>query len=221
MYIEDEELRDLYRTSAPEHIQAIESALMQLEKQPQNPAVLKDLLRSAHTLKGDSRMLGVEDVETLVHQIEECLVPLEKGTAGMTGELCDRLYSGLDTIKLLVHTAVTGEANDVNMFYVLATLMGDGEAVPLSVLPVQRPISAEIESGALFDLDLGLDPNLQLPSNDWMTLSNEETVFDTPSDIWVHEATTSDLPEPIEVDLAPQTPPVRSALQTRDRKSVV
>ncbi|MCY7367325.1 MAG: hypothetical protein LH474_04150, partial [Chamaesiphon sp.] len=43
MYIEDEELRELYRTSAPEHIQAIESALMQLEKQPQNPVVLKDL----------------------------------------------------------------------------------------------------------------------------------------------------------------------------------
>ena len=193
MYIEDEELRDLYRTSAPEHIQAIESALMQLEKQHQNPVVLKDLLRSAHTLKGDSRMLGVEDVETIVHQIEECLMPIEKG-GSMTTELCDRLYSALDTIKLLTHTAVTGEPTDVNMFYVLATLMGDGDAIssPAVVAPIQIP--PEMISGTLFDRDsveLNLDPD---PSNDWMTLSNDENVFDTPSDIWIREESHDDLP---------------------------
>lgn len=130
MYIDDEELRELYKTSSAEHIQAIGAALMQLEKQPQNPTVLKELLRSAHTLKGDSRMLGVTDVETLVHQIEECLMPIERGQAVMNGELCDRLHVGLDTIEQLAHTAVTGEPNDVNMFYVLASLMGDGNATP-------------------------------------------------------------------------------------------
>ena len=91
MYIEDDEFRGLYKTSSGEHIQAIESALMELEKQPENLAPLQDLLRSAHTLKGDSRMLGVENVETLVHQIEECLMPIDKGQAQMTEELCDRL----------------------------------------------------------------------------------------------------------------------------------
>ncbi len=192
MYIEDEELRDLYRTSAPEHIQAIESALMQLEKQHQNPMVLKDLLRSAHTLKGDSRMLGVEDVETIVHQIEECLIPIEKG-GKMTAELSDRLYSALDTIKLLTHTAVTGEPNDVNMFYVLATLMGDGNALSMPAIAAPREISPEILSGGLFDLDSAvsnLDPD---PSNGWMTLSNDENVFDTPSDIWIREESHDDL----------------------------
>jgi two-component system, chemotaxis family, sensor kinase CheA len=217
MFIEDEELRELYRTSAPEHIQAIESALMQLEKQSQNPVVLKDLLRSAHTLKGDSRMLGVEDVETIVHQIEECLVPIEKG-GSMTAELCDRLYSALDTIKLLTHTAVTGEPNDVNMFYVLATLMGDGGLVPPPAVAAPRQISAEIMSGTLFDLDsaaLNLDLD---PAIGWMTLSNEETVFDTPSDIWIHEENQhdlvlEDLPGSIDLDPADLTQPAISQLQ--------
>ena len=58
---------------------------MQLEKQPQNSAPIKELLRSAHTLKGDSRMLGVENVETLVHQIEECLMPIEKRSGADDG----------------------------------------------------------------------------------------------------------------------------------------
>jgi two-component system, chemotaxis family, sensor kinase CheA len=188
MYIDDEELRGLYKTSATEHIQAIESALMQLEKQPQNPAPLKDLLRCAHTLKGDSRMLGVEDVETLVHQIEECLMPLEKGQASMTDALCDRLYSGLDSIKQLAHTAVTGEPNDVDMFYVLATLMGDHNAIPMRTSPSTTSISEQVQ----IDAALTLADDDDSTSFGWVTLSNEEAVFDTPAELWIHEY--SDLP---------------------------
>ena len=151
MYIDDEELRGLYKTSITEHVQTIESALMQLEKQPHNPEVLKELLRSAHTLKGDSRMLGVEDVETLVHQIEECLMPIDKGLAKMTDELCDRLYVGLDTIKQLAHTAVTGEPNHVNMFNVLATLMGDGDATLTPAIRGIAPISPQVAEEDLFE----------------------------------------------------------------------
>jgi two-component system, chemotaxis family, sensor kinase CheA len=206
MFIEDEELRDLYKTSAAEHIQAIESALMQLEKQPQNPTVVKDLLRSAHTLKGDSRMLGVEEVETLVHQIEECLMPIEKGQASMTEELCDRLYTGLDVIKTLAHTAVTGEPNDVNVFYVLAALMGDGPA-PVSGITVTKPAAVNQAVDAksmLVNLD---NPD---PSEGWMTLSNEESVFDTPADVWVHDENGRDLPA---VENTAVLPPVTSKLQ--------
>ncbi len=208
MYIDDEELRGLYKTSAAEHIQAIESALMQLEKQPQNAAPLQELLRSAHTLKGDSRMLGVENVETLVHQIEECLMPIDKGQGQLTDELCDRLYAGLDSIKQLAHTAVTGEPNDVNMFYVLATLMGDGVPLPMipalgsSPLPNPAPVLSEDDSDSF----------------GWVTLADEESVsvFDTPADLWIHEA--GDLPASAAElrpwhDRAAEVPAVPSQLQ--------
>jgi two-component system, chemotaxis family, sensor kinase CheA len=187
MYIDDEELRGLYKTSAAEHIQAIESALMQLEKQPQNSAPLKELLRSAHTLKGDSRMLGVENVETLVHQIEECLMPIEKNQAQMTDELCDRLYTGLDSIKQLAHTAVTGEPNDVNMFYVLATLMGDGVQMPI----VPTMMSTQLQSDPA-TISSELDES---PSFGWVTLSDEESIFDAPKDLWIHEDNTLPISE--------------------------
>ena len=191
MYIDDEELRGLYKTCATEHIQAIESALMQLEKQPQNPAVLKDLLRSAHTLKGDSRMLGVADVETLVHQIEECLMPIEKGLASLTDELCDRLYIGLDTIEKLAHTAVTGEPNDVNMFYVLATLMGDAGAEPIAMTSsAYRSVQVSTQSASSAPTALDLDG---VAADNWIA-SDREPLFEPPA-VWVHEG--NDLPEQI------------------------
>ncbi|WP_310426705.1 hybrid sensor histidine kinase/response regulator [Chamaesiphon sp. VAR_48_metabat_135_sub] len=233
MYIEDEELRGLYKTSATEHIQAIESALMQLEKQPQNLVGLKDLLRSAHTLKGDSRMLGVEDVETLVHQIEECLMPIEKGQASMTEELCDRLYAGLDNIKQLAHTAVTGEPNDVNMFYVLATLMGDAGAQQTRLMDI--PVDELFDDATSISTDIQIDKLVEsasssldieeIKSDAWISPSAEESLFDTPTDLWLHEDRTSVSPAPFQLqasflELASELFPPDSTLPSLDREAV-
>jgi len=124
MYIEDEELREVYKIVTPERLQKLEDTLIYLERQSDDAAQLEEFLREAHTLKGDSRMLGVDDVETITHQIEDCLAPVKQGEEPLTSALCDRLYQALDAIRKLVHEAVTGEEADVNVFYVIATLMG-------------------------------------------------------------------------------------------------
>ncbi|MGL5880146.1 MAG: chemotaxis protein CheA, partial [Xenococcaceae cyanobacterium] len=124
MMIEDEEFREVYRTATTERLQKMESGLLYLEKNPGDRAKLEDFLREAHTLKGDSRMLGVTDVETLTHQIEECLADIKRGEGTITSDLCDRLYKGLDAISKLVREAVGGEEADVDIFSVLAELMG-------------------------------------------------------------------------------------------------
>ena len=127
MIIEDEELRQLYKTSSSEHIQKLESDLMILEKNPQDSAALEEFLREAHTLKGDSRMLGLDEIEMLVHQLEDCLENIKAGQREITPELCDRLYQGIDAINQLSHQAITGEVVEVNTFEVLASLMGGSD----------------------------------------------------------------------------------------------
>ena len=122
--IEDEELRNLYHTAAEEHLQQLEAGLLHLEKQPEDIQRLEDVLREAHTLKGDSRMLGVKDVETLIHQIEQVLGKLKEDSTALQDGTSDRLYQGLDAIRQLVREAVTGEASGINTFQVLALLMG-------------------------------------------------------------------------------------------------
>ena len=122
MYIEDEELRELYKTSSSEHLSKLESELMTLEKNPQDNSALAEFLREAHTLKGDSRMLGLDDIEMLVHHLEDCMEGIKAGRE-ITSELCDRLYRGIDAIDRLAHEAVTGETVEVNTIEVLASLM--------------------------------------------------------------------------------------------------
>lgn len=124
MYIEDEELRELYKTSSSEHLSKLESSTLILEKNPDDTAALEEFLREAHTLKGDSRMLGLDDIEMLVHHLEDCVEGIKAGKGEITPELCDRLYGGIDAIDRLAHEAITGETVEVDTFEVLASLMG-------------------------------------------------------------------------------------------------
>jgi two-component system chemotaxis sensor kinase CheA len=147
--IDDEELRQLYKTASQEHLQKLETGILQLEKNPDDKSPLPELLREAHSLKGDSRMLGVGDVETLTHQIEHILGGIDRGETQLTAELSDRIYQSLDAIAKLVTEAVTGQASNVDTFAVLAQLMGatppeKASEQPPSPTP-EPPTSAPVE----------------------------------------------------------------------------
>ncbi len=179
MIIEDDELRELYKTSSSEHLQKLEAELMQLERNPQDAEALESFLREAHTLKGDSRMLGLEEIEMLVHQIEDSVEEIKQGKSIISSEFCDRLYQGLDAVNHLAHTAITGEPSEVKAIEVLALLMG-----------------AESESGQgdLFDSE---------PSSE---SSDESSIFDDDEDLFDSQPMTESSFFDREDDLFPETP---------------
>ncbi|HIK35499.1 MULTISPECIES: hybrid sensor histidine kinase/response regulator [unclassified Thermosynechococcus] len=123
MYIEDDELRSLYQIASTEHLQAIESGLLALEANPRDLSPLEGLLREAHSLKGDSRMLGVTDAESLVHHLEEIFSRWRQGSLAPNAQLFEVLYRGLDAVKKIAHEAVTGEPANVSPFHIAAELM--------------------------------------------------------------------------------------------------
>ncbi|HSM84134.1 MAG TPA: hybrid sensor histidine kinase/response regulator, partial [Nodosilinea sp.] len=75
-------------------------------------------------LKGDGNMLGVTDVGKVAHHLENVLGALSRGEQTLSPDLFDRLAHGVDALRQLVHQAVTGEPAAVNLFHVLAELMG-------------------------------------------------------------------------------------------------
>jgi two-component system, chemotaxis family, sensor kinase CheA len=151
MMIEDEELRNLYRAASSEHIHKIEAGILHLEKNPSDRAKLEEILREAHSLKGDSRMLGVSDVETIIHQIEEIFVNVKNGEIILTSDLCDRLYQGLDAVTKIAHEAITGEPANVEVFYTLAHLMGADLTVAINPNLTETALPEILEPGNELD----------------------------------------------------------------------
>ena len=139
-FIDDEEMLDVYKLASQERLQKLETGLLQLEKQPDDPTTLDELLREAHSLKGDSRSVGVEPVETLIHHVEEILGGIKLQPTILTPDISDRLYRGLDAMGKLVQEAVTGQYQGVNTTAVLNQLLEVSlpnlpDAVPTPVKP--------------------------------------------------------------------------------------
>jgi two-component system, chemotaxis family, sensor kinase CheA len=179
MYIEDEELRSLYQVASADHLNTIESGLLQLEKNPQDKGQLNALLRATHSLKGDSRMLGVQDAETLVHQMEELLSAVDKGEQNFTQDMCDRLYKGLDAVRRVAQEATTGEPANVSIFHIMAELMGamSQSEAPALTAPVTMPT-----------VDLAVEATLASVEEALASLPSAKSTFipqesDSPSDL--------------------------------------
>ncbi|HMW05846.1 MAG TPA: hybrid sensor histidine kinase/response regulator [Leptospiraceae bacterium] len=121
--IEDQELRDLFQIESEEHIQVIEKCLLSLEKNPQDYDMLHLIFREAHSMKGASRMLGISDIESIAHILEEVLGKASRGEVQITSNHIDIYYEGLDAIKKLVNEAVTGESSGIDVVTVLDRLL--------------------------------------------------------------------------------------------------
>lgn len=144
--IEDEELRVLYEVSCEEHLQSLEAGILYLEQHPDDLGGIDDLLREAHSLKGDSRMLGVKDVETLSHEIEHLLGVIQRRERTIDESLSDRLYKGLDAIKQVVKEAVTGIPHRIDIFKTLAYMIGAEDQAPAAEAPpAETPPAIEQE----------------------------------------------------------------------------
>jgi two-component system chemotaxis sensor kinase CheA len=119
---EDEEILNAYKIYSQEHLQNLETGLLLLERRPDNVATLEHLLREAHSLKGDSRSIGLETVEALTHQVEEILLAIKRQEIVLTLEVSDRLFQGLDAISRLIQEALTGQPSGIDTAQILNRL---------------------------------------------------------------------------------------------------
>ncbi|HTP07300.1 MAG TPA: hybrid sensor histidine kinase/response regulator [Anaerolineae bacterium] len=94
-----------FRAELAEHIQMITDGLLALEQQTvptdQRPALLEDIFRAAHSLKGAARAMGITAIEQLAHALEDVLSALQKNTLTLSSALFTACYQALDAIKLV------------------------------------------------------------------------------------------------------------------------
>ncbi|MEW5856865.1 MAG: hybrid sensor histidine kinase/response regulator [Cyanobacteriota bacterium] len=201
--IEDDELRDLFKTASEEHLQKLDDGLLHLEKYPDDEARLEELLRETHSLKGDARMLGVRDVETLTHQLEHILEGVKRGETQLVSAICDRLYQGLDAIRKLVCESVTGEPAGINTFLVLAHMMGAEFTTPANQNNQNYPDQEEVQPEVQEEVQPEFEEAIEKETF-YSDITSE--LLETPTDIEILQTTFLQTPAsltPVEVGFKP------------------
>lgn len=87
---------------ADEGLFQLEEDLLKLEQDPTNRETINRIFRVAHTLKGNSSMLGFDDIARFTHALEDLLDILRRGERIVTSETVDVLLASRDVLKGLI-----------------------------------------------------------------------------------------------------------------------
>ena len=98
---ENQELLGEFYAEALEHLQQIESALLVLDQQPDDPEALNSMFRSFHTFKGNAGFLGLVPMQSLAHEVESLLDLARNGELRLTPVIITEILSSRDALQAL------------------------------------------------------------------------------------------------------------------------
>lgn len=97
-----ERFLEYYREEIQEGLQAVEDALLKLEKDKgERENLLDTMYRQFHTIKGSSLMMGFQFIGEFSHFLEDIIKDVKKDKIELTPKLIQFLFESLDTIKEL------------------------------------------------------------------------------------------------------------------------
>ena len=99
---QDPEIREIFIEEVQEIIEFLEEALPQWLAEPTNTAILTDIRRSYHTLKGSGRMAGALSSGELAWSVEEMLNRVMSNSITLTEDIQKLVYSVATLYKHLI-----------------------------------------------------------------------------------------------------------------------
>jgi chemosensory pili system protein ChpA (sensor histidine kinase/response regulator) len=132
---EDPELLEVFIEEAREFIEHLESGFQRWAGNPDDHALIDDMQRSLHTLKGSARLAGVNPVGDLSHAVESLLTGVSDAKVVVTNHLLDVVRQALD--KLAAQIDEISNMGKVSRATDLMVKLGD------TLQPVQETIRTD------------------------------------------------------------------------------
>jgi two-component system chemotaxis sensor kinase CheA len=113
------QLRETFKVEAAEHVQAMVTGLLALEKAPASAAqleIVETVFRAAHSLKGAARTVNAVAIESLCRSLEDVFASWKRQEIAPEPEALDALHRTLDAITsaldVVAHAPATNAGPD-------------------------------------------------------------------------------------------------------------
>ncbi|HEY9080909.1 chemotaxis protein CheW [Magnetovibrio sp.] len=140
-----DDLLSEFITETSESLTEVDLQLVEFEKDPQNAAILGNIFRLVHTVKGTCGFLGLPRLESVAHAGENVLDKYRDGALAVTPDGVSLVLKCIDTIRGLVdelaETAAEPEGDDAELIAKLNAL-ANGESVSVEAAPAAAPAPA-------------------------------------------------------------------------------
>ena len=116
------ELVGEFITESADHITAMETALLEFEKAPDDLDHINSMFRAIHSIKGTADYVGLAQIKTLSHHFESVLDLLRKARLGVSGDVSDLVFEAADALKLLIKSLAPDSETDTDLKPLVAEL---------------------------------------------------------------------------------------------------
>ncbi|WP_150283912.1 chemotaxis protein CheA [Rummeliibacillus sp. TYF-LIM-RU47] len=93
---------EVFIDESKEHLQSCNENLLALEQNPHDLAIVNEIFRNAHTLKGMSATMGFEDLADLTHKMENVLDGIRNEKITVTPEILDVVFESVDHLEAMI-----------------------------------------------------------------------------------------------------------------------
>ena len=145
-------LYDLFASEVQSHLQALDSGLLRLERDPSDTGVIKPMMRAAHSIKGAARIVDLDGLVELAHAMEDCLVAVQAGRRHLGPADIDQLFRCVDVLgevsRLDEAASQRWQSEQRDAQRALAQALTAGAAAPAPMAPARELAPAVAEDPA-------------------------------------------------------------------------
>lgn len=142
---------EMFIDESTEHLQAINDNLLKLEDNPKDTAIVNEVFRSAHTLKGMAATMGYDDLASLTHQMENVLDGIRNDKIEPDSGLLDVVFESVDDLEAMVTDIASGGEGKRNVLAVVAKLEAIEQGTALTFSAESSDISGKIQKEITYD----------------------------------------------------------------------
>ncbi len=100
----DDQLRDACKEETNELLVELESALLELEKAPEDKGIVGRIFRAMHTIKGSSAMFGFDEIAAFTHEVETVYDLIRNDRIKVSRELIDLTLAARDQVRTMIES---------------------------------------------------------------------------------------------------------------------
>lgn len=171
---------NLFVEEAKEHLQSMNEALLELERDKSNESLINELFRVAHTLKGMSGTMGFVNMANLTHEMENVLEGIRSHEIGLSENVIDIIFECFDVLdesvnQIALNGKESSEEHD-GLIEKLRTILKESNTtkvkendnkvndIPLNEYVLNIAKEAKIKGLNIFNIKIKLSPKCMLKS---------------------------------------------------------
>ncbi len=104
--------RQAFKEEAYELLGELETALLELERSPDDADLIGRVFRAMHTIKGSGAMFGFDRISMFTHNVENVYDRIRNGKMSVTKHLIDLTLSACDEIRKMLDETGAGASED-------------------------------------------------------------------------------------------------------------